>query len=91
MDPKQRNALLIGITVLLVAVAWYQFWPLSQKMRLGLDLRGGASVILTAVGTDGKAVNADTMSRAETVILNRVNGFGAVSYTHLTLPTNREV
>jgi protein-export membrane protein SecD len=76
MDPKQRNALLIGITVLLVAVAWYQFWPLSQKMRLGLDLRGGASVILTAQGTNGQQVSADTMSRAETIILNRVNGFG---------------
>jgi preprotein translocase subunit SecD/SecD/SecF fusion protein len=78
MDPKQRNALLIGVTVLLVAISWFQFWPLSNaKLRQGLDLRGGASVILTAKGDSaGKPVTEDVMARAETIVLNRVNGFG---------------
>jgi len=78
MDPKQRNALLIGVTVLLVAISWFQFWPLSNaKLRQGLDLRGGASVILTAKGdAAGKPVTEDVMARAETIVLNRVNGFG---------------
>jgi preprotein translocase subunit SecD len=76
MDPKQRNALLIGIIVLLVAVSWWQFWPLGTKIRQGLDIRGGASVILTAQGEKGQPVTADQMDRAVTIVMNRVNGFG---------------
>jgi preprotein translocase subunit SecD len=76
MDPKQRNALLIGLIVLLVAISWWQFWPLGTKIRQGLDIRGGASVILTAQGEKGALVTADQMQRAETIVLNRVNGFG---------------
>jgi preprotein translocase subunit SecD len=76
MDPKQRNALLIGLIVLLVAISWWQFWPLGTKIRQGLDIRGGASVILTAQGEKGAPVTADQMQRAETIVMNRVNGFG---------------
>jgi preprotein translocase subunit SecD len=90
MDPKQRNALLIGITLLLVAVAWFQFWPLSAKINQGLDLRGGASVILTAQPENGSAVSEETMKRAETIVLNRVNGFGVSEASVQRQGTNQD-
>jgi preprotein translocase subunit SecD/SecD/SecF fusion protein len=90
MDPKQRNALLIGITLLLVAVAWFQFWPLSAKINQGLDLRGGASVILTAQPENGAAVSEETMQRAETIVLNRVNGFGVSEASVQRQGTNQD-
>lgn len=90
MDPKQRNALLIGITLLLVAVAWFQFYPPAVKIRQGLDLRGGASVILTAQSTDGSAVSEEVMQRAETIVLNRVNGFGVSEASVQRQGTNRD-
>jgi preprotein translocase subunit SecD len=90
MDPKQRNALLIGITLLLVAAAWFLFWPLSKSINQGLDLRGGASVILTAQPENGAAVSEETMKRAETIVLNRVNGFGVSEASVQRQGTNQD-
>jgi preprotein translocase subunit SecD/SecD/SecF fusion protein len=83
MDQKQRNVLMIGAVIVLVAVSWFQFFPLSNaKMRQGLDLRGGLSVILTAESTTkGKPVSEADMTQANTVILNRVNGLGVSEAT----------
>lgn len=75
MDQKQQNALALGIILVLVAVSLWQFLPLA-KIRRGLDLQGGLSVILTAKPTAQSPVNEQAMSRAELIVRNRVDRLG---------------
>jgi preprotein translocase subunit SecD/SecD/SecF fusion protein len=77
MDARQKNFLAIaGLIALLIASAW-SFWPLNKTITQGLDLRGGLSVILTPK----KAADSSAMSRALTIIQNRVNGLGVSEAT----------
>jgi preprotein translocase subunit SecD len=74
MDQKQKNILLLGLAALLVVASWALFWPPATRITKGLDIQGGLSVILTAESTT--TVTAADMDRAETIVLNRVNGLG---------------
>ena len=56
----------------------------------GSDI-AGATVGSTKVGADGKALIAVTTVADTTTEGAETMTVGAVSYTHLTLPTNREV
>jgi preprotein translocase subunit SecD len=76
MDQKQQNVLALGLTFVLIAIAVWQFTPLSTKIRKGLDLQGGLSAILTAQPTARSAVTEDAMNRAELIVRNRVDGLG---------------
>ena len=77
MDSRQKNFLaLAGLVVLLVAAVW-AFWPPSQRITQGLDLRGGLSVIMTPVGK----ADQTAMERALAIVQNRVNGLGVSEAT----------
>ena len=72
MTDKQKNLVILGIMLLLVAVAVYFIYPPSEKSKLGLDLQGGLEVILEAQGD----VSKDDMGRAEQVVRDRVDKLG---------------
>ncbi len=76
MDQRQQNVLALVVTVVLLAVAVWQFTPLNTKIRKGLDLQGGLSVILTAQGTAKSPVTVDAMNGAERIVRNRVDRLG---------------
>ena len=76
MDPRQRNVIALLAIVVLVALAWWQFWPPEDRIRQGLDIQGGLSVILTATETTTSPVNEAAMSRAELIVRNRVDRLG---------------
>ena len=68
--------------------------------RLGRQVRAGDVVVLSGPLGAGKTVLAKWIAQAmdvegpivsPTFVLARVHRARAVSYTHLTLPTNREV
>ncbi len=77
MEPKQRNYLLLAIIAILVIGSWVMFMPPGQKIRQGLDIQGGISMILTAVPQPGQALTSNDMDRAELIIRNRVDKLGA--------------
>ncbi len=77
MDPRTRNILSLVLVAILVIGAWVLFWPPGQQIRQGLDLQGGVSVILTAQPTTSSPVTSDAMSRATTIVQNRVDKLGA--------------
>ncbi|MCM3885156.1 protein translocase subunit SecD, partial [Frankia sp. R82] len=53
--------------------------------RLGLDLQGGTSVILTPRATGGQSVNSGAINQAVDIIRQRVDGLGvAESEVHRT-------
>lgn len=79
MDPKQKNILLLGLTLVLVAASLFLFWPPAKRVTQGLDIRGGLSVILTAETT--QTVTASDMERAELIVNNRVNRLGVSETT----------
>lgn len=76
MDVKQKNVILLIIALILVAGSWLLFWPPQKKVTMGLDIKGGLSVILTAHADQGQQLTADMMDRAETIIRSRVDGLG---------------
>jgi preprotein translocase subunit SecD len=69
--------LLILVVALLAGAGYYSMGPLSESISLGLDIRGGVTVLLEAVPTpDNPVINDDAMSRAVAIITQRVNGLG---------------
>lgn len=69
--------LLILVVVLLAGAGYYSITPLSESISLGLDIRGGVTVLLEAVPTpDNPVINDDAMARAVAIITQRVNGLG---------------
>lgn len=64
------------LTVLLVAFCLEALIPPSQKIRLGLDLRGGTSFLLRLVDEDGEGISPATLDQAIEVIRKRVDQFG---------------
>jgi preprotein translocase subunit SecD len=49
----------------------------NVKTVLGLDLRGGLQVILSAIANEGQTVTAEQMEVARSIIENRTNALGA--------------
>ena len=76
-SPKRPHiALLVLLAVLLVgSVA--MFWPPQEKVKQGLDVQGGLSVVLQASKTDGSGVSGEDMSTAAEIVGRRVNLLGA--------------
>jgi preprotein translocase subunit SecD len=66
--------------VLLLAVVGLCIWailPIQQKIHLGLDLQGGARVLLELQPTkEVPVITSDVQNQVETVVQNRVNGLG---------------
>ena len=82
-------AVLLGLFVVLYGIV---FWPHQPRTpKLGLDLEGGAQVILKAQTTGGKAPTKSSMDQARQIITNRVNGLGVSSAEVVTQGTDRIV
>lgn len=67
---------LISLALVVVAVAVSLYLIISRPPRLGLDLQGGLTVILTAVDRPGAPVTQEAMRQALFVINQRVNKLG---------------
>jgi len=81
MKFKPTNTLALVALAALMALSAWQFWPVEDKITQGLDIRGGLSVTLTAEPLSGAELSEDTMSRVETILTERVNGFGVSEAT----------
>lgn len=81
MDPKTRNAVALAVIIVLVAVSFWAFWPVNEKITQGLDIKGGLSVILTAKPTGNEVLTEAGMDRAETILTERVNALGVSEAT----------
>ncbi|CAO5168153.1 Protein translocase subunit SecD [Frankia sp. AiPs1] len=81
-SPWTRLGILVGLfAVLYGLMAITSTWT----PRLGLDLQGGTSVILTPRATGGQSVNSGAINQAVDIIRQRVDGLGvAESEVHRT-------
>jgi SecD/SecF fusion protein len=64
------------LVVLLVVFSAMSIWPPDQKIRLGLDIKGGTSFLIRLVGGD-KEVDKSMLEQAVEVIRKRVDNFGS--------------
>ncbi len=62
--------------VVLAAAVVFSWGHLKDNLKLGLDLRGGAEVVLQALPEEGEAVTADDMEALKEVIRKRVDNMG---------------
>lgn len=68
---------LLAIIAVLGGVICFTYKPLTKSIVLGLDIRGGISVLLEAVESEGSSkIDDDAMNRAVAIISNRVNSLG---------------
>lgn len=74
----------LALLVVLMAVAG------TWTPRLGLDLRGGTTITLTAVTSDGSDVPAENLETARTIIQNRVDSLG-VGEASVTIQGNDQI
>ena len=74
LDARERRLIVFGliVAVLYGAVALAGQW----KPKLGLDLRGGTLITLTATTQSGEQITPQKMEQARTIIDQRVNGSG---------------
>jgi len=75
---RARNHIaLLVILVLLLVTCFALFMPPNEKIRQGLDIQGGLSVVLEARHTDGSTPSSEEMSAARQIVERRVNLLGA--------------
>ena len=73
-QPKRS---LIFLAISIVGLVVWAFLPgRDHAPKLGLDLRGGTQVILSATAAGDKAVTSDQLAQTLSIIRARVDGFG---------------
>jgi len=87
MNSKTKSLIKIAVIVVAAAVlayaalygfqiAGYKIIPIKEAIKLGLDLRGGVSVLLEAQPKHGEKITHDKMTGAENVIRGRIDQLG---------------
>jgi preprotein translocase subunit SecD len=69
-----RLWIVLSVTVVALAYAW----PIKGRVNLGLDLKGGAHIVLQAKDTPENPIGEDGLDRLLAVLRNRVDQYGVV-------------
>lgn len=72
---KKDRWRLIVVAVVVVA-ALLSVFPVKGRLRLGLDLEGGAHILLQAKGTAENPLTEDSVERLLAVLRNRIDQYG---------------
>ncbi|MDO9508158.1 MAG: protein translocase subunit SecD [Thermovirgaceae bacterium] len=72
---KKDRWRLILVAVVVVA-ALLSVFPVKGRVRLGLDLKGGAHILLQAKGTAENPLTEDSVERLLAVLRNRIDQYG---------------
>lgn len=72
----RRDRMRLSVVLVVVVVALGYVWWTGGKMNLGLDLRGGAHIVLQAKDTPENPIGADGLDRLVAVLRNRVDQYG---------------
>ncbi len=76
MNTQQKALYSLLFIFVLISISIYLVFPVEKSTKLGLDLKGGMSVILTAQATKKAPITEDKMDQAKLVIEKRVNRLG---------------
>lgn len=74
---KKRSGVKVLVVLILIAAATVlSVSPLVNNINLGLDLQGGAQVVLQAIPDEGESLTSEDMSQLVGVLDQRVNELG---------------
>ncbi len=74
---KDRSGIKVIVVLAAIAAAvFFSITPLANKINLGLDLQGGAQVVMQAIPEEGKTITSEDMASLTAVMRNRVDQFG---------------
>ena len=79
MGSRRNNLIILGLVVVLLAVAAYLIFirqPVTESTQLGLDLQGGVSAQLRGSQTGGGKVTRAEMEQAADLIRQRIDRLG---------------
>ncbi|MDR1885812.1 MAG: protein translocase subunit SecD [Synergistaceae bacterium] len=68
----------LGIIAIVIAISAVTVYPISGKVKLGLDLKGGAHIVLLAKPTDEVQVNEESIEQLIATLRNRIDQYGIV-------------
>ena len=71
---KDRTRLWIVLAVVVVSLVYS--WPIKGRVNLGLDLKGGAHIVLQVKDTPENPIGEDGLDRLLAVLRNRVDQYG---------------
>ena len=72
----RKDSIRLWSVVVAVVVSLVITWPFQGKLNLGLDLKGGAHIVLEAKDMPGNPVTEDSIDRLLAVIRNRIDQYG---------------
>lgn len=72
----RRDRWRLLLVAVMVLVALFLVFPVKGRINLGLDLKGGAHIVLQAKDTAESKVSEDSLERLLAVLRNRVDQFG---------------
>ncbi len=64
------------ITIALVALSILALVPPAQRIRLGLDLKGGSHIVLECIDTPEAPLDEDSVKRVVEIVRNRIDQLG---------------
>ncbi len=73
---QRRDRWRLVIVGIVIVAALVSVFPLEGRIRLGLDLKGGAHILLQAKGTPENPLTDDSVQRLIAVLRNRVDQYG---------------
>ncbi|SRR6056297_92912 len=72
----KRDRWRLIIVSLVIVAALVSVFPIKGRINLGLDLKGGAHILLQAKGTEASPLTDDSIDRLLAVLRNRVDQYG---------------
>lgn len=72
----KRDRWRLAIVFIVVIAALVSVFPIRGRINLGLDLKGGAHILLQAKGTESSPLTDDSLDRLLAVLRNRVDQYG---------------
>ncbi len=86
---KSSGAKLLAVVLLVAIAVFVSIKPLQNNINLGLDLQGGAQVVLQAIPDEGETVSNEDMQKLVSVLDKRVNELGVSEPVIQTEGTDR--
>ena len=72
----KKDKVRLGVILVVIVLSALAVFPIEGRVQLGLDLKGGAHIVLQAKGTDENPVTDDSLDRLVAVLRNRIDQYG---------------
>lgn len=73
---NRTDRIRLWVVIIVVGLALFYIWPIEGRLNLGLDLKGGAHIVLQAKGTEESPLRDDSIDRLLAVLRNRIDQYG---------------